>query len=91
MAFLQEVGNFFSELGEGVTMTVQGFGANIGSQAELNQAQAAAILAQAQTTETRLMLEEQERRRRHQLFLVIIGAVVLVPLAGMAIYYGLKK
>jgi hypothetical protein len=91
MAFLQEVGNFFSNLGEGVTTTVQGFGANIQSQADLNQAQAAAIMAAAASTSERLAYEEAERKRKHQLMLILLAALVVVPLAGMAIYYGLKK
>jgi hypothetical protein len=91
MSFFSEVGNFFSDLGEGVTSTVQGFGANIQSQADLNQAQAAAIMAAAASTSERLAYEEAERKRRHQLVLYALGAVLLLTLGGMAIYYGLKK
>jgi hypothetical protein len=89
--FLQEVGGFFSELGTGVTTTVQGFGSNLGSQANLNNAQAEAIMAAARTTEQRLFLEAEQQKRQQNLILFIVAAIVFVPLAGMAIFYGLKK
>lgn len=89
--FLQGVGDFFQNLGTGVTTTIQGFGENLGSQADLNQAQAAAILAAAQTTEQRLFIEAEQKRRRDQLIMILVIGIIAAPLAGMAIYYGLKK
>lgn len=95
MAFFQEVGNFFKDLGTGVTTTVQGFGENIQSQAALNEAQAQAIIAAsqtaAQTTAIRLQNEAEAQKRRDNLIVYIIIAIVAAPLLGMAIYYGLKK
>lgn len=91
MSFISEVGGFFQDLGEGVTSTIQGIGANIGSQAALNEAQAAAIMAAAASTEMRLQLEAEDKKRRHQLILLIIAFAAIVPLAGLAIVYGLKK
>lgn len=91
MAFLQDVGTFFNNLGTGITTTVQGFGENIQSQAELNEAQALAIRAAAQTAEQRLFLEAEEKRRRDKLLLIIVIAIVAAPIVGIAIYYGLKK
>jgi hypothetical protein len=91
MAFLADVGSFFKELGEGVTTTIQGIGANIGSQAELNQAQAAAIMAVAQSTELKLQLEAEDKKRRYNLILYIIAFAAIVPIVGIAIFYGLKK
>jgi predicted small secreted protein len=91
MSFLQDLGGFFQDLGEGVTSTVRGFGANIQSQAALNEAQAAAITAAAQTTETRLLLDAEQKKRQHQLIIIVLIVAAAVPLIGMAIYYGLKK
>jgi hypothetical protein len=95
MAFLQDVGSFFKNLGTGVTTTVQGFGENIQSQAALNEAQAAAIIAAsqtaAQTTAIRLQNEAEAQKRRDNLILYIVIAIAAVPVLGMLIYYGLKK
>lgn len=95
MAFLQDVGNFFKDLGTGVTSTVIGFGENIQSQAALNEAQAQAIIAASQTTaataELKLRIEAEARQRRDNLILYIIIAIAAVPILGMAIYYGFKK
>jgi hypothetical protein len=95
MAFLQDVGSFFKNLGTGVTTTVQGFGENIQSQAALNEAQAAAIIAASQTAAVtaaaRLQMEAEAKKRRDNLILYLVIAIAAVPLLGMAIYYGLKK
>lgn len=95
MAFLQDVGSFFKNLGTGVTTTVQGFGENIQSQAALNEAQAAAIIAASQTAAAtaaaRLANEAEAQKRRDNLILYIIIAIAAVPILGIAIFYGLKK
>jgi len=89
--FLQSVGGFFKDLGTGVTTTVQGFGENIQSQAALNEAQAAQIQANAQSTQTKLILDAEQKKRQTQLIVFVLAIIVILPLGGMAIYYGLKK
>lgn len=89
--FLQSVGGFFKDLGQGVTTTVQGFGENIQSQAALNEAQAAQIQANAQATQTKLILDAEQKKRQTQLIMLVLAIIVILPLGGMAIYYGLKK
>jgi len=89
--FLQSVGGFFKDLGTGVTTTVQGFGENIQSQAALNEAQAAQIQANAQATQTKLILDAEQKKRQTQLIMLVLAIIVILPLGGMAIYYGLKK
>jgi nitrate reductase NapE component len=91
MAFLQDVGNFFKNLGTGVTTTVQGFGENIQSQAALNEAQAQAIIAASQNAAAQMQIEAEAQKRRDNLILYIIIAIAAVPILGMAIFYGLKK
>ncbi len=95
MAFLQDVGSFFKELGGGLTTTVQGFGENIQSQAALNEAQAQAIIAASQTAAAtatlKLQIEAESRKRRDEMILYVIIAIAAVPILGMAIYYGFKK
>jgi hypothetical protein len=91
MAFLQDVGSFFKNLGTGVTTTVQGFGENIQSQAALNEAQAQAIIAASQNAAAQMQIEAEAQKRRDNLILYIIIAIAAVPILGMAIFYGLKK
>ena len=91
MAFLQDVGSFFKNLGTGVTTTVQGFGENIQSQAALNEAQAQAIIAASQNAAAQMQIEAEAQRRRDNLILYIIIAIAAVPILGIAIFYGLKK
>ena len=91
MAFLQDVGNFFKNLGTGVTTTVQGFGENIQSQAALNEAQAQAIIAASQNAAAQMQIEAEAQKRRDNLILYIIIAIAAVPILGIAIFYGLKK
>jgi hypothetical protein len=91
MAFLQDVGSFFKNLGTGVTTTVQGFGENIQSQAALNEAQAQAIIAASQNAAAQMQIEAEAQKRRDNLILYIIIAIAAVPILGIAIFYGLKK
>jgi len=91
MAFLQDVGNFFKNLGTGVTTTVQGFGENIQSQAALNEAQAQAIIAASQNAAAQMQIEAEAQKRRDNLILYIVIAIAAVPILGIAIFYALKK
>lgn len=95
MAFIQDVGSFFKNLGTGLTTTVQGFGENIQSQAALNEAQAQAIIAASQTAAAtaaaRIQADAEAKKRRDNLILYIVIAIVAAPVLGMAIYYGFKK
>jgi hypothetical protein len=48
-------------------------------------------MAVAQSTELKLQLEAEDKKRRYNLILYIIAFAAIVPIVGIAIFYGLKK
>jgi hypothetical protein len=89
--FFEDVGSFFKNLGTGITTTVQGFGSNLQSQADLNKAQAEQIQANAQATMYKLTLDDANKKRQQELMLYALIVIAAVPIVGMILYFTLKK
>lgn len=78
MGFFQDLGGFFKDLGQGITGTISGFGANVQSKANYTDSIAAYNLAQAQT----LKQEQKDLAEERKLILL---ALIVVPVLTFSI------
>lgn len=84
-------GQFFADLGSGITGIVGGLGANIQSQADYNQAAAAQIQANAAATQQIILTEAEAEKRRQQNTIIIFIIVFAAPLVGLGLFLAFKK
>lgn len=77
------VGEFFGELGQGITNIIGGVGDNIGAQADLNQATAAQILANAEATNMLIAAKNRQEAVRQRNLLIIVAIVFASGLLGI--------
>ena len=84
-------GEFFQDLGSGITGMIGGFGANIQSQADYNQAAAAQIQANAAATQQLIQTEAEAEKRRQQNTIIIFIIVFTAPLIGLGLFLAFKK
>ncbi len=84
MSFFKDVGNFFKDLGEGVTGSIKASNLQ-------KEATAAQILANAQVTTQALILEEERAKRKQQTTIIVLLAVFGAPLLGLSLFLILKK
>lgn len=86
MAFWQDLGQHFKDLGHGIVTIVQGVGDTLQANAAYTQSSAALQTAQAQNYSAILAAQAEQRRREQQksmlLILLMFGvpAIVLVAL-----------
>lgn len=88
---MSAIGNFFADLGSGITGIVGGIGANIQSQADYNQAAAAQIQANAAATQQLIQAEAEAEKRRQQNMIIIFVIVFAAPLIGLGLFLAFKK
>ena len=84
MSFFQDLGNFFKDLGGGITANIQGSG-------DLKSATAAQIQANALITAQTLQFQKEQAERKERLTIIVLLMVFGIPLIGLIAFLALQK